>query len=142
MPSHGGEREKKKREKEREKEKEREGKMRGESCGLSFFSYKGTYPIMGIKPKYLPKSPSQKTITLGITASEYDFCGGHDSVHSTDYPLILFPKSLSLVLPSSHTTHFHGFRESSDGSQLCIIMLLLIISTINTHTHISIFFPT
>jgi len=68
-------------------------------------------------------------------ASEYDFCGGHDSVHSTDYPLILFPKSLSLVLPSSHTTHFHGFRESSDGSQLCIIMLLLIISTINTHTH-------
>lgn len=73
MPSHGGEREKKKREKEREKEKEREGKMRGESCGLSFFSYKGTYPIMGIKPKYLPKSLPPNTIKLEDRASTYEF---------------------------------------------------------------------
>lgn len=33
---------------------------------------------------HLPKAPSPNTITLGISASTYDF-GGHDSVHSSEY---------------------------------------------------------
>ena len=61
------------RKREREREKEREGKMRGESYGLSFFSYKGANSIMGIKPKYLPKSLPPNTIKLEDRALTYEF---------------------------------------------------------------------
>ena len=50
------------------------------NSGLSFSSYKGTNPIMGLhslmtsfRSNYLPKAPPPNFITLSVRASTYEF---------------------------------------------------------------------
>lgn len=69
-----------------------------EKTQLSGLLYKGIKPRVGSQtcdlteevPNYLPKVPHSKTITLGIKASTYEFCGDtHTKSLASTYTVVL-----------------------------------------------------